>query len=166
MTDFRYRAAIFHQGSDRREETNCMIDDDTFEKFFRKLMENFFGRSGPGQDARIFGGPDIESWDDPRMEERVDSESEGHPFVERFDFDDHVLLVIQGCQDDSAVIARAKGRLVILETGNGKELMFEMPFGVDADRSSISCRNGVAEVIVRMSETENYDDIDRVLRFE
>ncbi|MFX1368842.1 MAG: hypothetical protein ACFFAY_09610, partial [Promethearchaeota archaeon] len=145
---------------------NCMIDDDTFEKFFHKLMKDFFEKFGTDPSARIFEYPDSDIPDDFPVEGILHDENEGYPRVERFDFDDYVLLVVQSTTDDSLAEARARGHFLILDFGKGKERILEMPFGIDTERSGVSCRNGVLEITIKKSKTEDYSEVESVLKNE
>jgi HSP20 family molecular chaperone IbpA len=143
-----------------------MIDDDTFEKFFREMMEEFFGRLGISPGPHIIDESESDFQDEISQSDLLEVEDQNLPVVERFDFDDHVLFAVQGCANESEITVRVKGKLVILNMSSGYETMYELPFVVDAEESSISCRNGIAEIIIRRNHSENIDNIERVLRFE
>ncbi len=143
-----------------------MIDDDEFEKIFRKMMEQLFGTFGmPNGGSRTRG-----FWDESRegSEEReIDLTKQG-PHVERFDLDDKVILVIDGCSIDFEPTVKVSGNRVTVTFGSSETgLEYETPFKIDADRSVVSCRNGVAEVKLEKAEDgDSFDDVERTLRSE
>lgn len=152
------------RSSSKREEKKLMIDDDTFEKLFRDLIEDFLRRAGIGHSESFFDSQEGDSQiatDEGVL--RIDTP--GRPVMERVDFDDYCLIVIEGCMDKSGIVAKAKGNQLLLEVENGEELLQEMPFIIDAEKSIISCQNGVAEITVTKSDVEESDEIMRLLRY-
>lgn len=139
-----------------------MIDDGTFEKLFRNTIEGFLSRAGVE-----YGKPSAVSQDHSVRVVLDDGVVRGDdvtgPIVKRFEFEDHSLLVIQGYMDESSVAAKAKGNLLLLQLNDGQELLQEMPFMIDVEESTVSCRNGVTKIVIMKSETEKSDELPRLL---
>ncbi|MFW9802193.1 MAG: hypothetical protein ACFFFC_06050 [Candidatus Thorarchaeota archaeon] len=143
-----------------------MIDDDEFQKIFRRMIEQFFGTFGMQP-----GGSGIDGlWDSPSEEldeVQFDMPHEGAR-VERIDLGDTVILVMDNCAMEEGLQVTVKGRVATLSYSPDNLFQtFETPFAIDANRSYVSCRNGVAEI--RLEKDENNkesDEIERLLRFE
>ncbi|MFX1416181.1 MAG: hypothetical protein ACFFC0_05180 [Promethearchaeota archaeon] len=140
-----------------------MIDDDEFQKMFRKMMEQFFGAFGMPNGGNRIGG----FWEgqaEDLHESEMDLTHEG-PHIERIDLDDLIILVISGCADDDITV-RVFGSKATLNLGSSTT-EHETPFQIDPEKSVVSCRNGVAEVkLVKADESSSITNEERVLRNE
>lgn len=141
-----------------------MIDDDEFQKIFRKMMEQFFGTFGmPNGGSRIG-----DLWDGQTEgfgETEIDLAHHG-PHVEKIELDDTVILVVDGCTAEDEITVRVSGNRVILTMGLATS-EHETPFRIDPEISVVSCRNGVAEIrLVKADENGFSEDEERVLRKE
>ncbi|MFQ5834253.1 MAG: hypothetical protein ACE5H4_16230 [Candidatus Thorarchaeota archaeon] len=143
-----------------------MIDDDEFQKIFRKMMEQFFGTFGMPNGGNRGGGFWDKSTEGSEGRE-IDLTKQG-PHVERFDLDDKVILVIDGCSINLEPTVKVSGNRATVTFGSSAiGLEYETPFKIDADKSAVSCRNGVAEVkLEKAEEGDSFDDVDRILRSE
>jgi HSP20 family molecular chaperone IbpA len=143
-----------------------MIDDDEFQKIFRRMIEQFFGTFGMQP-----GGSGIDKiWDTPsdEMDELpLDMPHEG-PRVERIDLEDSVILVMDECLMKEELQVSVRGEVAVLSYSPMNFFQqFETPFIIDADRSRVSCRNGVAEIRLEKDEsTLKSDNIERILEIE
>ncbi|MHA2140805.1 MAG: hypothetical protein ACXADC_06800 [Candidatus Thorarchaeota archaeon] len=143
-----------------------MIDDDEFQKIFRRMIEQFFGTFGmqPG------GSGVDEMWDAPLDETDtpyLDVPNEG-PSVERIDLEDSVILVMDKCIMADELQVTVRNNVATLSYGPANIFQHhETPFVIDAERSHISCRNGVAEIrLLKKDESGESDNIERILRSE
>jgi hypothetical protein len=143
-----------------------MIDDDEFQKIFRRMIEQFFGTFGmqPGGSAtdRLWDSPSDELNEIP-----LDMPLEGDR-IERIDLGDTVILVMDNCAIEEGFQVTVKGRVATISYSPDNLVQtFEAPFVIDANQSFISCRNGVAEIRLEKNESNREsDDIERLLRFE
>jgi HSP20 family molecular chaperone IbpA len=143
-----------------------MIDDDEFQKIFRRMIEQFFGtfRMQPG------GSGEYRVWDTPsdEMDEfQLDMPDES-PRVERIDLEDSVILVLDECLMKEELQVSVRGKAATLSYGPANLFQqFETPFNIDANRSRVSCRNGVAEIRLEKDESiTKSDNIERILEIE
>ena len=141
-----------------------MIDDDEFQKIFRKMMEQFFGTFGmPNGGSRIGEYWDEQTEDLPETE--IDLAHHGS-HIERIELDDTVILVVDGCSADEDITVRVSGNRAILTMGSGTT-EHKTPFMIDPVSSVVSCRNGVAEIrLVKADENGFTQDEEKVLREE
>ncbi|MHA2601783.1 MAG: hypothetical protein AM324_006600 [Candidatus Thorarchaeota archaeon SMTZ1-83] len=140
-----------------------MIDDDEFQKIFRKMMEQFFGTFGMPDGGNRIGGF-WENQAEDLHESEMDLTYEG-PHIERIDLDDLVILVIGGCANDDITV-KVSGSKATLNLGSSTT-EHETHFQIDPDESVVSCRNGVAEVkLVKADERSSITNEERVLRNE
>ena len=143
-----------------------MIDDDEFQKIFRRMIEQFFGTFGMQP-----GGSGIDGlWDSPSEEldeVPLDMPHEGAR-IERIDLGNTVILVVDKCDIEEGFRASVKGRVATISYSPDNFVQtIEAPFAIDANRSFVSCRNGVAEIRLEKDEKNSEsDDIERLLRFE
>ena len=141
-----------------------MIDDDEFQKIFRKMLEQFFGTFGMPNGGNRIGGFWDEQTEDPH-ETEIDLAHQGSQ-IERFELDDEVILVIDGCTREDETTVRVTGNKATLTIGL-RTTEHKAPFRIDPESSAVSCRNGVAEVrLMKADENSYYDDEERVLRNE
>ncbi|MFW9800272.1 MAG: hypothetical protein ACFFD9_07545 [Candidatus Thorarchaeota archaeon] len=143
-----------------------MIDDDEFQKIFRRMIEQFFGTFGMPNGGNGTGG----FWDDSTEGTEgieIDLNKQG-PHVERFDLDDRVILVIDACSLDQEPTVRVSGNRATVTFGSdGTGMEYETEFKIDPEKSVVSCRNGVAEVkLEKAEEGDSFDEVERVLRSE
>jgi hypothetical protein len=143
-----------------------MIDDDEFQKIFRRMIEQFFGTfgmqpGGSGMDGLWDGGSD-------ELDEVPLDMPHEDARVERIDLGDTVILVMENCSIEEGLQITVKGRFATISYGPDNFVQtIETSFAIDANRSFVSCRNGVAEI--RLEKDENNkesDDVERLLRFE
>lgn len=143
-----------------------MIDDDEFQKIFRRMIEQFFGTFGMQP-----GGSGVDRmWDTPSDEMdafQLEMPDEG-PRVERIDLEDSVILVMDECLMKEEFQVSVRGQIVTLSyPPTNLFQQFETPFYIDANRSCVSCRNGVAEIrLEKDGSTAKSDNIERILEFE
>ena len=143
-----------------------MIDDDEFQKIFRRMIEQFFGTFGMQP-----GGSGFEKmWDTPSNELDeipLDMPQEG-PRVERIDLEGTVILVMNECMMPEELQVSVRGKVATLSySPRNLTQQFETPFIIDAECSIVSCRNGVAEIRLEMDEENRAsDNIERILRID
>ena len=143
-----------------------MIDDDEFQKIFRRMIEQFFGTFGMQP-----GGSGVERmWETPsdEMDELPLDMPHEEPIVERVDLEDTVILVLDDCMMEEELQVSVRGNEATLSySPNGLLQQIETPFTIDAERSFVSCRNGIAEIrLVKDAENRESDNIERILGFE
>ncbi|MHA1770184.1 MAG: hypothetical protein ACTSYL_04670 [Candidatus Thorarchaeota archaeon] len=131
-----------------------MISDD-FDKIVRQMMEQFFGGPVPmGPDGNatfrftmmtttgpmVGGMPEIDT-------EEKEMRPQG-PRAERIELEDRIILLIDEIPGNEGPAVRVKGSRVILTFADDKTepMEFEMKSKIDVKKSSISFRNGVAEL--------------------
>jgi len=143
-----------------------MIDDDEFQKIFRRMIEEFFGTYGMQP-----GGSGIDKmWDSPSEELNeipLDTPQEGAR-LERIDIGETVILVMDNCAIEESLQVTVKGRVAIISYAPDNIVQtLEAPFAIDPNRSFVSCRNGVAEIRLEKDESNKEpDDVERLLRFD
>ncbi|MHA2433080.1 MAG: hypothetical protein ACXADO_07630 [Candidatus Thorarchaeota archaeon] len=141
-----------------------MIDNDEFQKMFRKMLEQFFGTFGMPNDGNSIGG----LWDEQTQgirETEMELTHQGS-HIERIELDDVVILVVDGCTSDDEMTVRVSSNKATLTIGS-RTTEHETPFRIDPKNSSVSCRNGVAEVkLAKADENSSTEDEERVLRNE
>ncbi|MFX1603277.1 MAG: hypothetical protein ACFFCK_07305 [Promethearchaeota archaeon] len=141
-----------------------MIDDDEFQKIFRKMMEQFFGTFGVPNGSNGIGGFWEEQAEDLH-ESEIDLTDQGS-HIERIELDDVVILVIGGCSSDDDIAVRVLGSNASLTIGSSTT-EHETPFQIDPEKSVVSCRNGIAEVkLVKADESSSVNNEERMLRNE
>ncbi|MFX1265722.1 MAG: hypothetical protein ACFFH0_10115 [Promethearchaeota archaeon] len=141
-----------------------MIDDDEFQKIFRKMMEQFFGTFGVPNGSNGTRGFWEEQAEDLH-ESEIDLTDQGS-HIERIELDDVVILVIGGCSSDDDIAVRVLGSNASLTIGSSTT-EHETPFQIDPEKSVVSCRNGIAEVkLVKADESSSVNNEKRVLRNE
>lgn len=144
-----------------------MIDDDEFQKIFRRMIEQFFGTFG-----MYPGGSGVDkTWDAPFDDDNPEMNLEVEdiiPKVERIDLEDAVILVMSECTMEEELGVSVKGNTAMLVYApSNLKMEVDVPFEIDPDLSSISCRNGVAEIrLLRASDGQVSDDVERILRRE
>ncbi len=143
-----------------------MIDDDEFQKIFRRMIEQFFGTFGMQP-----GGSGVDKmWDIPSDENddyQVDM-TNVDPRVERIDLEDSVILVMDECLMKEELQVSVRGKVATISYSPAALFQqFETPFIIDAERSIVSCRNGVAEIRLEKDEGKrDSDNIERILTIE
>ncbi len=147
------RAVIAAPGLHFSKEVCSMISDD-FEKIMRQMIEQFFGGPVPmGPDGNatfsfrvMTTGPiDMMPGGEPGPEPEMETQG---PRAERIELDDRVILIVEGIVGENGPTARVNGSRVILEFADGRTdpMEFETKAQIDVKESSISFRNGVAEL--------------------
>ncbi len=140
-----------------------MIDDDEFQKIFRKMMEQFFGTFGMPNGGNRIGG----LWDE-QTEDISEAEMEltQSSHIERIDLNDLVILVKGGCLDEDEITVEVSGRNATVKVGSST-IEHETPFKIDPEKSAVSCRNGVAEVkLMKADDGSSIKNEKRVLSNE
>ena len=133
-----------------------MIEDD-FDKMFRRMMEQLFGAFGSPERGRSqFGFRTFSPLNELKQQGMKQEQHERDlPRVERFDFGDHYVGVVDGfaCEDNLEIIV--KGKRMHLKQGGpiGKTLDLEIPFVVDSEKSMVSHRNGITEITLYPEES-------------
>ncbi|MHA1925955.1 MAG: Hsp20/alpha crystallin family protein [Candidatus Thorarchaeota archaeon] len=143
-----------------------MIDDDEFQKIFRRMIEQFFGTFGMQPGGSGVG----EMWDTPsdEMESfQLDTPNEDSR-VERIDLEDSVILVMDEClMKDELQVSVRENVVTISYSPTALLQQFETSFTIDAERSHVTCRNGVAEIrLEKDEENRGSDNVERILRIE
>jgi HSP20 family molecular chaperone IbpA len=141
-----------------------MIDDE-FEKIFRRMVEQFFGTFGTPS-----GGSGIDHiWDEHSDENAItlDVPNEG-PRVERIDLEESVILIMDQCLMKEELQVSVRGNVATLSYSPSNLFQqFETPFVIDAERSMVSCRNGIAEIRLEKDEWNiESDNSEKILRNE
>ncbi|MHA1926693.1 MAG: hypothetical protein ACW960_04160 [Candidatus Thorarchaeota archaeon] len=143
-----------------------MIDDDEFQKIFRRMIEQFFGTFGMQP-----GGSGVDKfWDTPSDESdafQLDTPDDSLR-VERIDLEDSVILVLDECLMEEELQVSVRGKVATLSYSPNKFVQqFETPFIIDAECSLVSCRNGVAEIrLEKDKENRESDNVERILRID
>lgn len=72
--------------------------------------------------------------------------------VERFDLDDEVLFVVNLRHEDSEYSVKVHARrMTIASSTDGKDINIDLDFDVDIEHSSVSTRNGVMEISLKIA---------------
>lgn len=141
-----------------------MIDDE-FEKIFRRMIEQFFGTFGTPN-----GGTGVDKMWETHSDETaipLGVPNEG-PRIERIDLEDSVILVMEECLMMDELQVSVRGNLATVSyIPRNLFQQFETPFIIDAERSFVSCRNGVAEIRLEKDEgNKESDNTERILKRE
>lgn len=125
-----------------------MIDDD-FESVFRRVFESLMGSLG----ALPEGSTSYSYFTGSMMNENDNEfQKEKEPDVERFDLDDEVLFVaILGHEDSEPSVKVDARRMTIVFNTDGKDINIDLDFDVDIQHSSVSTRNGVMEISLKIA---------------
>jgi len=142
-----------------------MIDDD-FESVFRKMMEQFmeaFGRMPEGNMT-------FRSWNGSMVNEPLDSQVEptrDEPLVEKIDLGNSVLILIEGQTDIENTPVKVSGTTIIVQLGSErKEVVVDVGFQIDLEKSNVSHRNGVIEISAVKTESEGTGSNDGILKIK
>ena len=142
-----------------------MIDDD-FESVFRKMMEQFMEAFGGIPE----GNMTFRSWNGSMVNEPLDSQVEptrDEPLVEKIDLGDSVLILIEGQTDIENTPVKVSGTTIIVQLGSErKEVVVDVGFQVDLEKSNVSHRNGVMEISAVKTESEDTGSNDGVLKIK
>jgi len=142
-----------------------MIDDD-FESVFREMIEHFMKSFG----ALPEGNMRLRSWNGSIVNEPLDEQVESmsdEPLVEKIDLGDSVLILIQGQNDIENPFVKVSGSTVVVQLGpERKEINVEVGFQIDLEKSNVSHRNGVIEITVVKSGSEDIGKNDGFLKIE
>ena len=142
-----------------------MIDDD-FESVFRRMIEQFMEAFGEMPEGS-FG---LRTWNGSVVNGPLDTEVElnnNEPKVERIDLGDRALILIEWSEDIETPTVKVAGSNVTVQTGpDRKEISVEVGFQISLEKSNVSHRNGVTEISVVKTESENTDDHDGFLKVE
>ena len=134
-----------------------MIDDD-FNDMVRRMLEQFFGgsiNSGPGGRAEF--GFSTEGF--RRNELGFNAEQKAaNPSVEKIDLGDRFLVIIEGYAESASPEVKVRGREIVV---GPDDIKIELPYAIDLEKSSISFRNGIIEmVMIKSDHHENSSDMN------
>ncbi len=141
-----------------------MIDDD-FESVVRRMLEQFMETF----DAFPEGNVTIRSWTGSFGNEPLEPEIEpksDEPIVEKIDLGDSVIFLIQGHFDPSVEPkVKVDGENITVKLGHEtQDINLEPGFPIDLEKSNISYRNGVLEIVA--IRAENHDESDGYLKIK
>ncbi|MHA1927422.1 MAG: hypothetical protein ACTSV2_02460 [Candidatus Thorarchaeota archaeon] len=140
-----------------------MIDDD-FDKMIRRMFEQLFqttGMFGPIRNNQI-------RIQNPRNERAVRDDTNA-PRVETIELEDRLIVMIDNLQGITIPIATITGRELSVALAESQEdILIELPFAVDIDKSSILSHNGIVEInLIKSTDIENSSDMaERTLKNE
>lgn len=129
-----------------------MIDDD-FESVFRRVFESLLGSLGT-----LPEGSTSYSYFTGSMMDEDDNEfnQEKEPDVERIDLDDEVLFLVSIGYEDSEFSVKISARTMIISFDVvDKNIKVDLDFDVDIDNSSVSSRNGIMEISLKIAAKNN-----------
>ena len=131
-----------------------MIDDD-IESVVRKMIEQFTETFGTFPEGNVT----IRSWTGSFVNEPLESEIKpkgDEPIVEKIDLGDSVIFLIQGHFDTSVEpVVKVDGENITVKLDNETQSMnLEPGFLIDLEKSNISNRNGVIEIVVFRAENQ------------
>ncbi|MHA2362211.1 MAG: hypothetical protein ACXAB6_09860, partial [Candidatus Thorarchaeota archaeon] len=133
-----------------------MIDDD-FDDMLRRMLEQFFGGSinlRPGGRGEF--GFSTKGFRQNELEYSTDQKV-AVPSVEKIDLGDRFLVIIDGYAESASPEVKVRGREMVLGTD---DIRIELPYAIDLEKSSISSRNGIIEIILIKSDSnENSSDL-------
>ena len=142
-----------------------MIDDD-FESVFRKMIEQFMEAFGGMPE----GSMTIRSWNGSTVNEPLETQIEpesDQPLVEKIDLGDSMLILVEWQNNHETPTIRVSGSTVIIQLGSeNEEINVDVGFHVDKEKSNVSHRNGVLEISVTKTESEDIDSDDGFLKIE
>jgi HSP20 family molecular chaperone IbpA len=142
-----------------------MIDDD-FESVFRKMMEQFMEAFGGMPE----GNMTFRSWNGSMVNEPLDSQVEptrDEPLVEKIDLGDSVLILIEGPTDMENSPVKVSGTTIIVQLGSERtEVVVDVGFQIDLEKSNVSYRNGVIEISAVKTESEGTGSNDGILEIK
>ena len=141
-----------------------MIDDD-FESVVRRMLEQFMETFGTFPEGDVT----IRSWTGSFSSEPHEPEIEpknDEPIVEKIDLGDSVIFLIQGHFDTSAEpVVKVDGENITVKFGLGtQDINIQPGFPIDLEKSNISYRNGVLEIVA--IRAENHDESDGYLKIK
>ncbi|MDH4213696.1 MAG: hypothetical protein OEV85_07215 [Candidatus Thorarchaeota archaeon] len=129
-----------------------MIDDD-FESVFRRVFESLLGSLGT-----LPEGSTSYSYFTGSMMDEDDNEfnQEKEPDFERIDLEDEVLFLVKTGYEDTSHSVKIDARtMTITFDGTRKSIKIDLDFDVDIEKSSVSSRNGVMEISLKMASKGN-----------
>jgi len=141
-----------------------MIDDD-FESVVRRMIEQFMETF----DTFPEGNVTIRSWTGSFANEPLASEIEpksDEPIIEKIDLGDSVIFLIQGHFDNSVEpVVKVDGENLRIKLGfETQDITLQPGFPIDLEKSDISFRNGVLEIVA--IRAENHDESDGYLKIK
>ncbi|MFW9964187.1 MAG: hypothetical protein ACFFCX_11520 [Candidatus Sifarchaeia archaeon] len=141
-----------------------MIDDD-FESVFKRMIEEFMGTFGMPE-----GSIRIRSWNDSFVDEtpeaQINLKSE-EPLVEKIDLEDGVLVVIDGLNNLEDPKVKVTESTIFVQPGlDRRELMIEVGFPIDLEKSTASHRNGIMEITAVKANSNIERSSDGFLKIE
>ena len=125
-----------------------MIDDD-FESVFRKVFESLMGSLGTFPEGSTsfsyFTGSSINENDN-------EFEQEKEPDFERIDLEDEVLFLVKTGYEDTGYSVKIDARTMLITfDGTRKSIKIDLDFDVDIENSSVSSRNGIMEISLKIA---------------
>ncbi len=141
-----------------------MIDDD-FESVFKRMIEEFMGTFGMPE-----GSIRIRSWNDSFVDEtpeaQINLKSE-EPLVEKIDLEDGVLVVIDGLNNLEDPKVKVTESTIFVQPGlDSREIMIEVGFPIDLEKSTASHRNGIMEITAVKANSNIERSSDGFLKIE
>ncbi|MHA1936385.1 MAG: hypothetical protein ACW97A_14010 [Candidatus Thorarchaeota archaeon] len=134
-----------------------MIDDD-FDEMLRRMLEQLFGGSinlSPGGRGEF--GFSTKGFRRNELEFNADQRVAG-PSVEKIDLGDRFLVIIEGYVESDSPEVKVRGREIALGTD---DIRIELPYAIDLEKSSISSRNGIIEmVLIKSDDHESSSDLN------
>jgi hypothetical protein len=80
------------------------------------------------------------------------------PSVEKIDLGDRFLVIIEGYVESDSPEVKVRGREIALGTD---DIRIELPYAIDLEKSSISSRNGIIEmVLIKSDDHESSSDLN------
>jgi HSP20 family molecular chaperone IbpA len=147
------------------EEFFQMIDDE-FESVFRRMIEQFMEAFGGMPE----GSMTFRSWNGSMVNEPLDRHVEPmieEPLVEKIDLGDSFLILIEWQTDSETPTMKVSGSTIVVNLGAERnEINVDVGFQIDLEKSNVSHRNGVIEISVVKSESEDTSSDDGFLRIE
>lgn len=123
-----------------------MIDDD-FESVFRRVFESLMGSLG----ALPEGSTSYSYFTGSMINENENElQQEKEPVVERFDLDDEVLFVVNIGHEDGEHSVKVDARTMTIAFN--KNITIDLDFDVNIEDSSVSTRNGVMEISLKIAK--------------
>jgi len=85
-----------------------------------------------------------------------DFQQEKEPDIERFDLDDGVLFVVNIGHEDSGYSVKVDAHtMTIASNADSKNITVDLDFDVDIEHSSVSTRNGVMEISLKIATKDS-----------
>jgi hypothetical protein len=124
-----------------------MIDDD-FNKMVRHMFEHFFKDAfGPNSHRAGMIRFGIQP-SEVEKETGIDVPRGKEIIVEKFDFENNLLIIIEGYSGIDELTVEAIDKTIVVDDGSNKEYI-EIPISVNVEESGYSFRNGILEIVLQ-----------------